>query len=75
MIIDRNLSTYIVFCEDSILEGLRKISANDARIVFSVTEKGVLEGVLTNGDFRRWMNAYPNFDVSSLLGLMTHPQG
>ncbi len=74
MIIDRNLSTYIVFCEDSILEGLRKISANDARIVFSVTEKGVLEGVLTNGDFRRWMNAYPNFDVSSQIGLITNKQ-
>jgi len=55
MIIERNLSNLIVFSEDSLLNALRKISANKNRMVFSVTETGKLEGLLTDGDFRRWL--------------------
>ncbi|OYQ61907.1 acetylneuraminic acid synthetase [Pseudanabaena sp. SR411] len=55
MIIDKNLSKYIVFAEDDIVVALRKISDNKSRIIFSVSETGVLEGVLTDGDFRRWL--------------------
>ncbi|HIK06689.1 MAG TPA: N-acetylneuraminate synthase family protein [Trichormus sp. M33_DOE_039] len=55
MIIDKNLSKYIVFAEDDIINALKKISDNKNRIIFSVTEAGVLEGVLTDGDFRRWL--------------------
>jgi NeuB family len=55
MIIDKNLSKYIVFAENDIINALKKISDNKSRIIFSVTEAGVLEGVLTDGDFRRWL--------------------
>lgn len=55
MLIDRNITKYIVFAEDSIINALKKISDNKSRIIFSVTESGVLEGVLTDGDFRRWL--------------------
>lgn len=55
MLIDKNLSKYIVFAEDDIVVALKKISDNKSRIIFSVTETGVLEGVLTDGDFRRWL--------------------
>ncbi len=55
MLITRNLSDYIVFSEDSLLNALRKITNNKIRLVFSVTESGMLEGVLTDGDFRRWL--------------------
>lgn len=55
MFIDKNLSKYIVFAEDDIINALKKISDNKNRIIFSVTEAGVLEGVLTDGDFRRWL--------------------
>lgn len=55
MFIDRNLTKYIVFAEDSIINALQKISDNKSRIIFSVTESGVLEGVVTDGDFRRWL--------------------
>jgi N-acetylneuraminate synthase len=68
MIIDRNLSNYIVYCEESILEALKKISKNDGRIVFSVDERGVLYGVMTNGDFRRWIAGNPTFDVTRPIG-------
>jgi sialic acid synthase SpsE/sugar phosphate isomerase/epimerase len=55
MIIDRNISQYIVFAEDYLINALKKISDNKSRIVFSVAETGILEGILTDGDFRRWL--------------------
>ena len=57
MIIDRNISKYIVFSEDSVINALRKINQNKERIIFCVSSRGVLEGVLTDGDFRRWLTA------------------
>ena len=72
MIIDRHISNFIVFCEESILEALKKISKNEGRIVFSVTEKGVLDGVLTNGDFRRWLANNPDFDVTRPISRITN---
>jgi sialic acid synthase SpsE/sugar phosphate isomerase/epimerase len=55
MLIDRNIGKYIVFSEENILNALKKISDNKSRIIFSVSESGELEGVLTDGDFRRWL--------------------
>lgn len=63
MILDRNLAKFIVFSEDSLHNALRKISENKARIVFCVSSSGVLEGVLTDGDFRRWITEHPSFDT------------
>jgi N-acetylneuraminate synthase len=63
MILDRNLAKFIVFSEDSLHNALRKISDNKARIVFCVSSSGVLEGVLTDGDFRRWITQHPSFDT------------
>ncbi|MBF0231434.1 MAG: N-acetylneuraminate synthase family protein [Desulfamplus sp.] len=55
MIIDKNYSKYIVFNEESILVALRKIDENEEQIIFAVNSEGILEGVLTDGDFRRWL--------------------
>ncbi|WP_412478038.1 N-acetylneuraminate synthase family protein [Azonexus sp. IMCC34839] len=63
MIIDRNLAKFIIFSEDSLHNALRKISENKARIVFCVSSSGVLEGVLTDGDVRRWITDRPSFDT------------
>lgn len=63
MIIERNLSKFIVFAEDSLLNALRKITENKNRLVFSVTEAGKLEGILTDGDFRRWLLAGNQIDL------------
>lgn len=60
MIIDRTITDFVVFAEDSILTALGKISANQHGIVFCVDERGVLVGVISDGDFRRWVvNANP----------------
>lgn len=72
MILDRNLAKFIVFSEDSIHNALRKISENKARIVFCVSSSGVLEGVLTDGDFRRWITDYPAFDTDTPVILVAN---
>jgi len=64
MIIERNLAKFIVFVEDSILSALNKISSNKSHTVFAVSESGVLEGVLTDGDFRRWVVSSKNFNLN-----------
>ena len=64
MIFEKHIGDYIVFAEDSIINALRKISDNKSRIVFSVTEKGILEGVLTDGDFRRWLVNQQTIDLN-----------
>ncbi|MGB8700724.1 MAG: N-acetylneuraminate synthase family protein [Thermosynechococcaceae cyanobacterium] len=55
MFIDKNIVKFIVLSEESIFNALKKISDNKARIVFSINESGILEGVLTDGDVRRWL--------------------
>ncbi|MBK5237611.1 MAG: N-acetylneuraminate synthase family protein [Actinomycetales bacterium] len=59
MIIEKRIDPYIVFAEDPLEVGLRKISANKERIVFCVDEHGMLLGSLSDGDFRRWVVENP----------------
>lgn len=72
MIIDKNLSQYIVFAEDDIITALKKISDNKHRIIFSVTEAGVLEGVLTDGDFRRWLVGQDSINLNQPVSKITN---
>ena len=41
MIIQRNLTGFVVFSGDSVLDALKKITANKSRIVFAVSDNGV----------------------------------
>ncbi len=72
MIIDKDITEYIVFSEDAIINALRKISDNKSRIVFSVTESGKLEGVLTDGDFRRWIVNQKTIDLNQSVSRITN---
>ncbi|GAB4366786.1 MAG: N-acetylneuraminate synthase family protein [Elainellaceae cyanobacterium] len=72
MLIDRNIAKYIVFSEDSILNALRKISDNKSRIIFSVTESGILEGILTDGDFRRWLVNQTDIDLNQPISKISN---
>jgi len=72
MFLDRNLKKYIVFAEDSILTALKKISDNKSRIIFSVTESGILEGVLSDGDFRRWLVTQSFIDLNLPVHTITN---
>jgi sialic acid synthase SpsE/sugar phosphate isomerase/epimerase len=64
MIIEHNISKYIVFHEDTILYALEKISENKSRIIFSVMGNGVLEGSLSDGDIRRWLIGQDKIDLN-----------
>lgn len=72
MIVDKNIAAYIVFSEDPIINALQKISDNRSRIVFSVTESGKLEGVLTDGDFRRWIVNQKTIDLNQPVSRITN---
>lgn len=65
MIIEHNITPYIVFSEDPVLTALQKISANGQRIIFLVNESGYLKGALSDGDFRRWLIANPTASLET----------
>ena len=68
MIIDRDIAPLIVFSEDDIVTALRKVNANKRGLVLCVSGSGQLQGVLTDGDVRRWLvsGGEFGFDTSAL---------
>lgn len=62
--IERNFTQFVVFAEDSILTALNKITANKCRLIFVVSEAGILQGVLSDGDFRRWIGSSDVIDLN-----------
>jgi len=67
MIVDKNISLYTVLDQESIRAALQKIDSNDEGMLVCVDNSGMLLGVLTDGDFRRWVIAQdnPNLDQSA----------
>jgi len=47
MIIERKFAPYIVFSEEAVLVALNKMNASIIPFIFTVTEEGHLQGVLT----------------------------
>ena len=68
MIIDKNFAKFVVFSEDTILIALNKISLNRSKLIFAVTEAGVLEGALSDGDIRRWLTTTVDVDLQLPVG-------
>jgi len=59
----KEITPYLVFSEDSILNALAKITSNKSGVVFVVTESGILQGLLTDGDFRRWISSQSDVNL------------
>ncbi len=76
MIIERDLTPYVVYSGDPVLRALEKITANKARVIFLVDAHGHLDGVLSDGDFRRWVSAGArlDIDVPALEAANTNPR-
>ena len=55
MIISRDIQKYIALSETPVSDVLKKISDNKSRILFVVSEHGMLLGSLSDGDVRRWL--------------------
>ena len=63
MVIDKQIEPYVVYYEDSIQYALQKINQNNRRLVYCLSESGALEGLVTDGDFRRWVVRIKNIDL------------
>ena len=63
MIIEKQIKPYVVYYEDTIQNALQKINQNTKRVVYCISESGVLEGLVTDGDFRRWVVRVPHIDL------------
>ncbi|WP_210649299.1 N-acetylneuraminate synthase family protein [Nocardioides sp. SYSU D00065] len=76
MIIERDLTPYVVYSGDPVLRALEKITANKARVIFLVDAHGHLDGVLSDGDFRRWVSSAASLtvDVPALEAANTSPR-
>lgn len=74
MVVNKNISQYIVFSEDSLSYALHKITSNRSGFIFVVDQSGVLEGVLTDGDFRRWLLETENWDLSQPVAVAANKQ-
>ena len=70
MIIEKNIAPYIIFSQESISNALTKINSNKVGMIFCVTEHGILEGVLTDGDFRRWVVNTSDIDLEKSIALL-----
>lgn len=64
MIIERDITGFSIFSGENILAALKKVDANKHGVIFVVDDKGVMEGVMTDGDFRRWLMQNPAVDFS-----------
>lgn len=64
MVIKKNIAEYLVYTDDSINNALNKITENREGVVFVVDQNGLLSGILTDGDFRRWSLESKNLDLS-----------
>lgn len=65
MVIEKKLAPYTIFVEDSTINALKKMTENGSRFILAVSESGVLEGVMTDGDFRLWTVRQNSFDLNS----------
>jgi len=63
MNITKNITPYVVYHEDSIQHALQKISKNSKRLVYCLSDAGVVEGMVTDGDFRRWVVEANEIDI------------
>src|SRR5690242_19699074 len=66
MVIKKRITPCLVSEHESIRTALAKIDSNTSGIVFCTDESGLLLGVLTDGDLRRWLmtEPVPNLELS-----------
>ncbi len=74
MVLDRNIARFAVLAEESLAQALQKITDNRSGLVFVVDHSGVVEGVLTDGDFRRWLVMQTSADLQSAVLLAANRQ-
>ncbi len=74
MIIRKEISRYLISEFATIRSALGKIDSNEDGIVFCVGERGLLLGVLTDGDLRRWLISVRSPDLQQPVGNIINRQ-
>jgi sialic acid synthase SpsE/sugar phosphate isomerase/epimerase len=72
VIIDSNILPYTVIVEDSIRNALQKIDAALEGMVVCTNFDGIFQGVLTDGDFRRWALHASSIDLDQPVGAIVN---
>lgn len=72
MIITRRVEDFRVFSDDPIRTMLDKVERNKSRAVFVTAEDGYLEGVVTDGDFRRWVGRNESVQLNDPIMALTN---
>lgn len=72
MFFDSDINKYVIHEDSTIIDALRKIESTHGRIVFIVSEKNSLRGVVTNGDVIRWMVQEESPDLSANVMTMAN---
>jgi N-acetylneuraminate synthase len=63
MIIERSIARFAIASDAPISAALLQISKNKSGFVLCLDANGRLDGVLTDGDFRRWISTADDIDV------------
>lgn len=72
MIILRDVRPWVCQAEAPIYDALERISANKAGVIFCVEPDGSLVGVLTDGDFRRWVVGQRDIDLHQAVQVVAN---
>ena len=61
----KEITQFIIFSQETIINALQKI--NKSKIIFIVDRSGVVEGTVTDGDFRRWLLKQGEIDLNGSI--------
>lgn len=64
MIINKNIKNFLINNDSSLKEALKIIEKNHNGFGICIDNDGVVEGILTDGDFRRWSINQINLDLN-----------
>ena len=67
MFIDQNIEKFVVLSSWPITEALKKTSKNGVRVAYCVSSGGHLEGIVTDGDLKRWIVSDNKLDSETLV--------
>ena len=70
MIISKNISGYIFSKDKSIKAALSRLDSTALQILFLVDKNGLLNGVVTDGDIRRWLLQQSEVDLTQPISLV-----
>ncbi|HBA86059.1 MAG TPA: acetylneuraminic acid synthetase [Verrucomicrobia bacterium] len=73
MIIERIVSRYVIRSNEPLRKVLYAINRTKEGFIFCVNEDGVLQGVLTDGDVRRWLMEREDVDLRCPVAELLRP--